>query len=229
MTRNSSSALGHYQGDEGQAYFEWQDQLGKWAGIWNARFFQPLIRPTDKILDFGCGAGHLLAVLKAGHKVGVEINPAARRVAIDYGLKVVARVGDLGDERFDVVLSSHTLEHVPSPLETLVALQEHLLSDGRLLLLLPLEDWRSSEQRKFHRDDISMHLYCWTPQSLGNLLRAVGLEPVAIKVITRAFPPLGPFLWQAGRPLFEVAAVLTAFLKRRRQLFACSRPRSTAA
>ncbi len=229
MTRHPSSALGHYLGDEGEAYFEWQDQLGKWAGIWNARFFQPLIRPTDKILDFGCGAGHLLAVLQAGNKVGVEINPAARRAAIHHGLNVVARVADLGSERFNVVLSSHTLEHVPSPLDTLVALQEHVLPEGRILLLLPLDDWRSAEQRKFHSDDISRHLYCWTPQSLGNLLRAAGLEPLATEVVTRAFPPLGPGLWRAGRPLFEVAGVVTAFLMRRRQLFASARPRATVA
>ena len=218
------AALGHYQGSEGERYFRWQDRLGKWSGIWNAPFFQPAIRPSDRVLDFGCGAGHLLAALNAGHKVGVEVNPEARSAAEEYGFRVATRLEDLEEERFDVVISCHALEHVAGPRDILVGLGRRLVGDGRLVLLLPLDDWRSREQRSFRVNDINMHLYCWTPQALGNLLRAADLEPLTVRVVTRAFPPLGPSLWRAGRPVFETAAVLAAFILRRRQLLAYARP-----
>ena len=220
MNSRTPNALGHYLGMEGQEYFRWQDRLGTWSGVWNARFFQAEIHPTDSVLDFGCGAGHLLAALTAGHKVGVEVNPAARQAALHYGLQLVPSLTQVDGTPFDVVISCHALEHVPTPLDTLIGLRSRLRTDGRLVLLLPLDDWRSADQRRYHVDDVNMHLHCWTPQALGNLLRAAEFRSVKVRIVTRAFPPRGDFLWGIGRPVFEAAATLAAMLKRRRQLLA---------
>src|SRR5207237_1742613 len=136
--------------------------------------------------------GHLLAALTAASKVGVEINPAARRVAQLHGLRTVATLQELGEEVFDVVISSHSLEHVPAPRDVLLKLRTHLPPDGQLILLAPLDDWRATSQRTFHPADMNFHLYSWTPQSLGNLLLSADLEPLDLRTMTHAFPLFGP-------------------------------------
>ncbi len=224
MSDLRSGALAHYVGEAGQGYFEWQNRLGRSAGAWNAPFFAPHILPTHSVLDFGCGAGHLLAALPGGRKVGVEVNPAARAAGAPYGFPLVADLAELGDEQFDVVVSSHALEHVPAPYDALRELRNRLAPDGFLLLLLPLDDWRVRAQRNPAGPDVNMHLYCWTPRALANLLVASGFSPRAVRVVTRAFPPLAARLWRLGRPGFELAAFVQAVVRRQRQLFALAVP-----
>ncbi len=220
MTDLRSGALGHYVGEAGRGYFQWQNRLGRSAGEWNAPFFASHILPSHSVLDFGCGAGHLLAALPGRRKVGVEINPAARAAGALYGFPIVAELGELGPERFDVILSSHALEHVPAPHDVLRDLRNHLTPNGLLLLLLPLDDWRARAQRDLAGPDVNMHLYCWTPRALANLLVAAGFSPRTVRVVARAFPPLASRLWRLGRPCFELAAFVQAVVRRQRQLFA---------
>lgn len=224
MTDLRSRALDHYVGKAGEGYFEWQDRLGRWTGVWNAPFFAPHILPSHTILDFGCGAGHLLAALPGSRKVGVEINPAARAAGAAYGLTMVADLAALGTERFDIVVSSHALEHVPAPYDTLRQLRNRLAPNGLLLLLLPLDDWRARAQRHPTAPDVNMHLHCWTPRALANLLVVAGFSPRTVRVVTRAFPPFAARLWQLGRPGFELAAFIHAVVRRRRQIFASAVP-----
>lgn len=220
MTDLRPGALGHYVGETGRGYFRWQNRLGRSAGEWNAPFFAPHILPSHSVLDFGCGAGHLLAALPGSRKVGVEINPAARAAGAPYGFPIVAEPGDLGPERFDVIVSSHALEHVPAPLDVLRDLRNRLTPNGLLLLLLPLDDWRAPAQRDFAGPDVNMHLHCWTPRALANLLVVAGFSPRTVRVVTRAFPPLASHLWRLGRPCFELAAFVQAVVRRQRQLLA---------
>ena len=47
------------------------------------------------MVDFGCGAGALLAALPAAERVGVEPNPPARRAGETRGVRVVASTREL--------------------------------------------------------------------------------------------------------------------------------------
>lgn len=98
------------------------------------------IHPEDSVLDFGCGGGYLLSLLSASYKLGVEINPAARYAAQKLGLDVFPALDEVNDYSFSRVISSHALEHIPSPLVALKQLCMKIAQGGKLLLLLPMDD-----------------------------------------------------------------------------------------
>ncbi len=69
-----------------------------------------------------------------------------------------------------------------------------LKADGRLVLVLPLDDWRRS--RRFHPDDRNYHLFAWTPLLIGNLVTDAGFRVSSITTVRHAYPPGVGILWR---------------------------------
>jgi SAM-dependent methyltransferase len=202
----------------GERYFSWQQPAGIKGAIYNLRFFAPYIGEHHDVLEFGCGGGYLLAALGCGEKIGVEINPAARAEAAKIGIQTFSTFADLPERTFDRIISSHCLEHVPNPYESLGAMRRLLRHDGRLILLLPIDDWRSEP---WAGPDRNAHLYAWTPRLLGNLLVATGFKPLSIQMVNYTWPPrFDGSIWTTSRRLFEAIAYATAVVLRRRQMWA---------
>lgn len=220
---NNQATSTHYLGKAGKAYFDWQNQGGSQRGKINARKFNPYVQPTDRVLDFGCGNGSLLYHLKCVQCIGVEINPAARAVAVKAGLEVYETLDTVPDASVDVVISNHALEHTLCPLQILQQLWEPLVPRGRLVLCLPLDDWRT--QQYVNVEDINHHLYTWSPLLLGNLLSEAGYEIERIWVYTHAWPPKNWQVLDAKLPvwLFDMICKFTAWRYKRRQIMALAR------
>lgn len=208
----------HYRGDAAAGYLAYQREIGALGAELNRWKFAPHIRPGDAVVDFGCGTGGLLLGLDAASKVGVEVSEPARREASERGLEVVASIADLPDASADVAISNHALEHALAPLHELRELRRVLRPGGRLVLWLPLDDWRA--QRRPRAGDPDHHLYGWTPQLLANLLDEAGFERATCRVVTHAWPPRAHRLTWLPRPAFDALGVAWAFLRRRRQLAA---------
>lgn len=215
-----------YLGDEGEAYFRWQRNIGLASAKFNSFIFDPYVSHQDDVLEFGCGGGYLLHSLTARTKVGVDINPAARAQATRLGLTVYGSLDEILDQRFSRILTSHALEHVPNPYEALIQLKSLLMPEGLLVWLSPMDDWRTATQRQWRSDDLDMHLYAWTPLLMGNLLKSAGYSPRSISIITHAFPPLGlsQKLWKISPSLLHGSARIWAVLRRRRQILAVASP-----
>lgn len=210
----------HYLGDKGRKYFAWQGELGLLRGLYNKHIWEPYIDRSDDVLDFGCGGGFLLKLLEVRKKVGVEVNPHARSKASELGIETYERVIDVAG-KFDKVISSHALEHIPHPMQALLDIKTKLRDEhSRLLLLLPLDDWRSHRNKTYSDHDINMHLYTWTPQSLGNLLSSSGYKVLDIKILCHAWPPAKEFLWKTSSMVFHAAAFCWSLINKQRQLFA---------
>jgi SAM-dependent methyltransferase len=99
------------------------------------------------VLDYGCGAGHtsvLLAQRGARRVLGVDINGVelARKVTDERFPELAGRVEfrqitgaeDIGDERFDVVVSKGTMEHVAEPERYIQDMASLLAPDGDLVI-----------------------------------------------------------------------------------------------
>ncbi len=216
-----------YLGERGRDYFEPQREIGLRAGEWNRFIFEPHVSTEDEVLDFGCGGGYVLATLRPRVAVGIEINPTARAVAARLGIEVHATLAEVAGRRFTRIVTSHALEHVPSPHQALTALRELLQPGGRLIWLSPMDDWRTSAQRRWRPADPDVHIYAWTPLSMGNLLAAAGFDVRSVRVLTHAWPPspLREPLWRLSPAAFHAAARVWAVLRRRRQLLAVATPR----
>lgn len=110
------------------------------------------LAPGARVLEVGCGAGHLAAALgAAGHRV-VALDASAERVAEARARGVDARVAVLPDFRdapFDAVLFTHSLHHVHD-LAGGVARSRELLRPGGTLVV---ED--------FTWDELSARTVAW--------------------------------------------------------------------
>lgn len=116
-------------------------------GVSITELLRPRLTTTRplRILDVGAGYGHILQMLG-------EAFPTATRVAHELSEPCVAhlrRIGVLvlqGDlsaalaghpEPFDVIVLSHVLEHLRTPVETLAMLRSHLRPEGLLYVEVP--------------------------------------------------------------------------------------------
>jgi SAM-dependent methyltransferase len=149
--------------------------LPPYAG-WMARLRLGL---DARILDVGCGSGHLLLRLqKDGFRSLVGLDPfIAETLAYPDGLTVrKQRIQDLEGE-FDLIMLHHSFEHMDRPREMLAFLVRHLAQDGRLLIRIPLAG--SYAWRKYGVSwanlDAPRHLFLHTPRSLSLLAAAAGM------------------------------------------------------
>jgi SAM-dependent methyltransferase len=209
----------HYQGELGADYFGWQRAGAELGARLEEPKFAPHVGPGDVLVEFGCGTGYLLDRLPAREKVGVEVNAAARADASARGLHIVGSTDELPDGYADVVISNHALEHTLAPLQELRELRRVLKPGRRLVLWLPLDDWRT--QRRADPADRNHHLYTWTPQLLANLLEEAGLEVLECRVVAYAWPQLHERLFRLlPRRAFDAVARAWATVFRHRQLMA---------
>lgn len=129
-------------------YMSHEDEQTVWASG-QIRFLDSilhLISPNSKILDVGCGDGISLQKLSnLGHDVvGIDLNDAKLTRAIEKGFSVVnADMHEMffaEDDSFDVIISSHSLEHAYDPILALKEFNRVLKKDGLLFIVLPFPD-----------------------------------------------------------------------------------------
>jgi hypothetical protein len=112
----------------------WRELKGRYPLPW---------RGQGKVLDVGCGAGGNLKTLQeqGWQPYGVEISGIAAAHARDL-TKGEIHTGTIESapfplRSFDVVLMSHSLEHLPSPVEALRRIHQFLKDDGLLVIHVP--------------------------------------------------------------------------------------------
>ncbi|HEV7514525.1 MAG TPA: methyltransferase domain-containing protein, partial [Candidatus Acidoferrum sp.] len=88
----------------------------------------------------------------------------------------------------------HALEHVDAPLEVLQELGAHLRPGGKLVFVVPSEDWR--KEKRYHTDDINQHLYTWTPLILGNLFTRAGYSVDRCDLLRHRWVPKAGLLYR---------------------------------
>ena len=139
-------------------------------------------RGEGKVLDVGCGAGgNLKALQDQGWQVfGIEISDVAAAHARDL-LQADIHTGTLESapflpKSFDMVLMSHSLEHLPSPADALRRV--HLLLKDNGLLVVSVPNVNSLEYKLFSRWwfqlDPPRHFYQFDKRSLSRFFTQAG-------------------------------------------------------
>lgn len=104
------------------------------------------LAPESHILDVGCGDGISLTKLNSlGFNVyGIDLNETKLEIARQNNNNVsLCDMHDLSifeDEMFDVIISSHSLEHSYAPDIAIEQFNKVLKQDGQLFLVLPFPD-----------------------------------------------------------------------------------------
>jgi SAM-dependent methyltransferase len=182
-------------------YFGWQAPIGEFGGWANQSKFLKYICSTDTVLDFGCGGGFLLNGIKCGKKLGTDVNPWAVELAKKNGIEIFINAEDVPDKSVDVVISNHALEHTLHPLNELKVLYKKLKVGGKIIFVVPCESIFIS----YKRDDISNHLYSWSPMSIGNLFTEAGFLVIESKSYLHKWPPKFKLIARfSGRKMFDI-------------------------
>jgi len=114
-----------------------KDRLALW---WYARVVRALRPQGGRLLDFGCGTGHLLKRLSSHFEAfGYDAAPHSRHESRANAPEAVILEdwASLPPESFDIIVALHTLEHLSHPLPTVQALITKLAGGGEFFFVVP--------------------------------------------------------------------------------------------
>ncbi len=147
-----------------------------------------------RVLDVGCGVGTLpLYLAKHGALVrGIDISARAIRIAQKAaelsGLDDAATFEEVelkrGAKKYDLVVCSEVIEHIPNDVAFMKQLASHLKPGGVLLLTTPSRD-NVLHQLSFYEefDKEVGHLRRYTEEEVIQLIEQVGLEVVKLRSV----------------------------------------------
>lgn len=199
-----------------QEHFE--DRIKTIGSVFNQ--IHPFLSHTIKVLEVGCGAGELLSLIRphVADCVGVELNTEFVDF-INKTLGIRAYAGDVNklkiEERFDLLISIATIDHLPNPFETLLCMKRLLTPSGNIYIEVPnvhealncfLPDENRIQYNNFfwHR----AHLFYFSRDTITALFKKAGLH---VEVTSRHEYTLKNFLnWYfLGKPQNDFVTGLT--------------------
>ena len=132
-----------------------------------------------KILDVGCGIGaYIYDLSNIGFVNATGIDPFIDEDFV-YPNGVVIRKKFVGQltEQYDVILSHHSFEHVPNPLETLKSIKDRLNMDGVCILTIPVaEDLYKIYKENCYLIQAPQHFFLYSIKSMSILAQKSGFK-----------------------------------------------------
>lgn len=132
---------------------------------------------SSRILDVGCGVGSYVSDLREiGFESATGIDPYISEDMLHTNGTVIRKLYiEEVDDSYDVILSHHSLEHVPKPLETLIAIKRALIPNGICILTVPVAE---NLYRKYKSDcyliQAPQHFYLFSIESINILASMAG-------------------------------------------------------
>lgn len=145
--------------------------------------------PGDRVLEVGCGRGHLTKALarRGVDIVGIDANPRAEEVAASGLVRhMSAEALDFDDESFDAVVAVHSIEHIPPLAQALGEMVRVLRPGGRAAFVYPAEPIKGLYAiptsfvlygHPFKAREIHCHRI--SPNKLRRLLEPMGMRQIA--------------------------------------------------
>jgi SAM-dependent methyltransferase len=147
------------------------------------RLLVSTIRPLafTSVLDIGCGQGALLTTLRSEfphiEPHGVDISPVAvelaRKRVPDGRFWVLDTVKDRLNEKFDLVVCSEVIEHIPDDRQTLSNIAA---MTGKYLVLSTVQ----GRIRRFESEQIG-HIHAYAPGEVVQKIEASGFKVISVR------------------------------------------------
>jgi SAM-dependent methyltransferase len=140
-----------------------------------------------KVLEVGCGNGELLAHFASRGWITYGLDPSGAAVAAAASRGAKVHEGTLEDqpwtdERFELIVFQHSLEHIPDPVDAVTRAAALLAPGGRLIVDVP--NWASWQRSLFGNRwvmlDLPRHLQHFSPRALERLADRLDLRTLAV-------------------------------------------------
>lgn len=139
------------------------------------------IRSNSKILDVGCGAGNFLFQLKELNfkdLTGIDLYLEKEIYAKNFKIlkKSIHQLPD--NHKFDLIIFSHSFEHMKDPFETLTKVKSILSKNGTCIIRIPVKTDYIWNQYGVNwvQIDAPRHFFVYTLKSFNFLLNKTGFE-----------------------------------------------------
>lgn len=186
--------------------------VGRWlcerAPLIELQALRPLhLKPQDRVLDVGCGAGTLVFALgELGMRHATGIDPfVPHEIVYDNGVRVKKQTLEQTPGPWDVIMFHHSFEHLADPVAVLRQVAERLAPGGQCLLRVPTVS--SLAWQTYGVDwvqlDAPRHLYLFAHESIRHLAACTGFELVRIEHDSTAFQFWGSEQYRMGIALHD--------------------------
>ena len=143
------------------------DVSRKYMHMKKLMWMKSYLKPTSKVLDYGCGSGEFVKHLR-----GNSIN------AYGYDPNINFHVGGFPDyltaseawknKKYDIIFLWHVLEHIHNPFELIEILKKNLNKDGLIFIAIP--NFKSYDSRHYGKYwaglDAPRHLWHFSRKSI---------------------------------------------------------------
>ncbi len=155
----------------------------------DVRVIEKFLKSTgNELFEIGSGSGFFLSLIaEKGFKAsGLEPSLSGVKYAKDnFGIDLNNCFFEefASENKYDMVIAFHVLEHFTDPVSALVKMRSLLKEDGFLYLKVPrLDSWAAKLYGKFwHGYDLPRHRTHFTKKGLIDLLKKEGFETVMFK------------------------------------------------
>ncbi|ADB40912.1 class I SAM-dependent methyltransferase [Spirosoma linguale] len=141
------------------------------------------IASDPKILEVGCGLGYLTySLVKSGYNVkGVDISKeavqeATRRYGKYYEYADIYEYSKTSNEKFDIIILTEVIEHIPDPVGFIAALKDLLSVSGRILVTTPNKDKIISKEMYWDTELPPVHLWWLSKKSFQSMASKLNLD-----------------------------------------------------
>ena len=157
------------------------------------QFIKKIIPKKSRVLEIGSGHGFFLEIMKTNgfDIIGYDISKEKRK----YSKKVTdVPVYDINinekipaDNKFDIVVLFHTLEHITEPITLLKNIKKLLKPKGKILIEVPNSDDFHLKLNKFYKEFYweRAHIHYFNPKILKNVIRKSGFKNIRIVGVQR--------------------------------------------
>ncbi len=156
-----------------------------------------------RLLDVGCGAGHLIADLRELGYNAQGIDPfVAEEIRDRFGVRVYRKSLSELQGTFQVILFRHSLEHMPSQLEALQLARERLAPHGICVVCIPIVSWAWQHYgANWSQLDAPRHFVIHTEKSFHLLAKEAGFRVDRVVFDSHQFQFWASELYQQNKSL----------------------------
>ena len=175
------------------------------------QFITKIIPKKSRVLEIGSGHGFFLEIMKTngfdiiGYDISKEQRKKSKKITNVpvYDVNMSEKISL--DNKFDIVISFHTLEHIADPITLLKNIKKLLKPKGKILIEVPNSDDFHLKLNKFYKEFYweRAHIHYFNPKILKNVIQKSGFKNIRVVGVQR-YGIENFFHWKLkGKPQME--------------------------